>query len=369
MSNKITQKEMKEYGYTKKEMRPVSKKEATNLFLFMNKDIFKLYPDGSEAVVQSLEEIGKFDGMFGVKIPKYTMIVTSEDERYGVEKNLSFYGENPWEGNLETIVSGNTAEELYNAGDFEGLFYQLYSSETSKRIGYGTIDAEYPKTDIEEFEKREEDACMMEKEKIGKLIILTGFSAAGKTAIANGLLEISDRYVNSVSATTRPPRPGEKEGIDYYFLSKEQFEQMLVEGKFLETAEYCGEKYGTPFVPIVKKLNEGRDVILVLEYTGAKYVQETFPSAITFFIAAPAEELKKRLSGRERGESELSKRLSVTVKEATYIPQFDYLIINSNGKLQKSIDLIHGIITGQKYLTSKNLDLVERLRKDLEDLT
>lgn len=196
---------------------------------------------------------------------KYTLIITSEDSRYSNgEKQLSFYSENPWEGCLEGILNFDNISELNQPGEYEGLFYQLYSNESGLRIGYGTIDPDYPRLDIEQFEKSQ-ITCNSKK---GQLIILTGLSAAGKNTLAEKLMELSDSYVFSVSATTRSPREGEKHEVDYYFISDALFDQMKSEGDFMETAEYCGYKYGTILKQVTNKLNQGRDVILILECTG-----------------------------------------------------------------------------------------------------
>lgn len=281
---------------------------------------------------------------------KYTAIITSEPDG----KGLDYISDHPWEGNLEATKEFDTVKDLYG---FEGLFYQLFDNKSGRRIGYGMVDDEYPAADIREFEKAENP-------KQGQLIIISGFSRAGKNAIADGLKELSDNYIYSVSATTRQPRPGERNEVDYFFITPECFANLEESGGFLESAEYCGNKYGTLAAPVVKALEEGRDMVLVLETEGAMKVKSLYPTAITFFVAAPASDLKARMERTETTEDDRQKRLAVIQKEITMIPKYDYLIMNGNGMLEKNIELVHNIIKGQKTRTSVNLDAIEELRKE-----
>lgn len=281
---------------------------------------------------------------------KYTAIITSEPDG----KGLDYISDHPWEGNLETTKKFDTVEDLYG---FEGLFYQLFDNKSGRRIGYGMVDDEYPAADIREFEKAENP-------KQGQLIIISGFSRAGKNAIADGLKELSDNYIYSVSATTRQPRPGERNEVDYFFITPECFANLEESGGFLESAEYCGNKYGTLAAPVVKALEEGRDMVLVLETEGAMKVKSLYPTAITFFVAAPASNLKARMERTETTEDDRQKRLAVIRKEISMIPKYDYLIMNGNGMLEKNIELVHNIIKGQKTRTSVNLDAIEKLKNE-----
>lgn len=281
---------------------------------------------------------------------KYTVIITSEPDG----KGLDYISDHPWEGNLEATKEFDTVEELY---EFEGLFYQLFANKSGRRIGYGMVNDEYPAADIREFEKTQNP-------KQGQLIIISGFSRAGKDAIADGLKELSDNYIYSVSATTRQPRPGEHNEVDYFFITPECFANLEESGGFLESAEYCGNKYGTLASPVVKALEEGRDMILVLETEGAMKVKSLYPTAISFFVAAPAPDLKARMDRTETTEEDRRNRLAQIRKEISMIPKYDYLIMNGNGMLEKNIELVHNIIKGQKAKTSANLDVLEQLRKE-----
>ena len=189
------------------------------------------------------------------------------------------------------------------------------------------------------------------------MIIISGFSRAGKNAIADGLKELSDNYIYSVSATTRQPRPGERNEVDYFFITPECFANLEESGGFLESAEYCGNKYGTLASPVVKALEEGRDMVLVLETEGAMKVKSIYPTAISFFVAVPASDLKARMERTETTEEDRRNRLA-------QIRKYDYLIMNGNGMLEKNIELVHNIIKGQKAKTSANLDVLEQLRKE-----
>lgn len=281
---------------------------------------------------------------------KYTAIITSEPDG----KGLDYISDHPWEGNLEATKEFDTVEELY---EFEGLFYQLFANKSGRRIGYGMVNDEYPAADIREFEKTQNP-------KQGQLIIISGFSRAGKDAIADGLKELSDNYIYSVSATTRQPRSGERNEVDYFFITPECFANLEESGGFLESAEYCGNKYGTLASPVVKALEERRDMILVLETEGAMKVKSLYPTAISFFVAAPAPDLKARMERTETTEEDRRNRLAQIRKEITMIPKYDYLIMNGNGMLEKNIELVHNIIKGQKTKTSVNLDAIEKLRKE-----
>lgn len=152
--------------------------------------------------------------------------------------------------------------------------------------------------------------------------------------------------------------------MDYFFITPECFANLEESGGFLESAEYCGNKYGTLASPVVKALEEGRDMVLVLETEGAMKVKSIYPTAISFFVAAPASDLKARMERTETTEEDRRNRLAQIRKEISMIPKYDYLIMNGNGMLEKNIELVHNIIKGQKAKTSANLDVLEQLRKE-----
>ncbi|MBR8829513.1 MAG: guanylate kinase [Gomphosphaeria aponina SAG 52.96 = DSM 107014] len=166
----------------------------------------------------------------------------------------------------------------------------------------------------------------------GRLIVLTGPSGVGKGTILRSLLEKHPEVHLSVSATTRQPRQGEKEGQDYYFVSRQQFEKMVAEGELLEWAEYAGNYYGTPRRAVEKQIEARRSVILELEVVGARTIKETFPDALRLFILPPSvKELEKRLRGRGKdSEAAIAKRLQRSLEEIAAKDEFDLAIVNEN---------------------------------------
>ena len=140
----------------------------------------------------------------------------------------------------------------------------------------------------------------------GILIVVSGFSGSGKGTIMKELMKKhSEYYALSISATTRNPRPGEQDGVEYFFRTREEFERMIAEDELVEYAEYVGNYYGTPKAYVEEQLNAGKDVILEIEIQGALKVKEKFPDTLLLFVTPPsAEELKKRLVGR--GTEEMS---------------------------------------------------------------
>jgi len=165
----------------------------------------------------------------------------------------------------------------------------------------------------------------------GKLIVVSGPSGAGKSTLIRQALEAVPELAYSVSATTRAPREGEVDGRDYVFLSREQFERWVEEGRFLEWAEYSGNLYGTPEEKVEEYLDEGWSVILEIELQGARMVREKRPDAVMVFVRAPnLEETRKRLLGRATETVEaLEARMTTAISEVAARDEFDYEIVNS----------------------------------------
>lgn len=166
--------------------------------------------------------------------------------------------------------------------------------------------------------------------KRGKLFVLTGPSGAGKGTILEHILKAAPNLFLSVSATTRAPRAGEQEGIHYFFLSREAFEERVKQGDFLEYAEYVGNYYGTLEKPVDERLDEGYDVILEIEVQGAMQIHQKRPDAVLVFVAPPSmEELSRRLYGRGTEDAqERARRLQTAEHEMTYKDSFDYIVTN-----------------------------------------
>lgn len=302
---------------------------------------------------------------------RFLLIVTCEPDDDD-DKRLDYYSDNPWEGLLESILRFNTMEEIWGIlAEYEGQFYQLFEMKHGSRLGYGIICDEYPESDIRQYENSllkpavkvsKKEPISAKTDSTGQLIVLSGFSQAGKDAIAKCLKILSSNYTNSVSVTTRAPRAGERNEVDYYFVTNDQFLKMKKHNAFLEDAKYCGHYYGTPALPVQKALQGGKNVILVLETEGAMKVKELFPQALTFFVAAPAKDILKRMEENSIADKNL--RISQIQKESLLIPKYDYLIMNGEGKLEENVSLIHGIVTGNKQKTAAKLDTIEQLRKE-----
>ena len=206
---------------------------------------------------------------------------------------------------------------------------------------------------------------MIQKSK-GILIVLSGFSGSGKGTIMKELMKkYSEQYALSISATTRSPRPGETDGVEYFFKTKEQFEKMIADDELIEYAKYVDNYYGTPKAYVEEQLAAGKDVILEIEIQGALKVKEKFPDTLLMFVTPPsAEELKNRLVGRGTEEmSVIESRLSRAVEEAQGIEAYDYLIVND--KLDECVEEVHSIIHNEHFRVSRNLSAIYDMRHQL----
>ena len=166
----------------------------------------------------------------------------------------------------------------------------------------------------------------------GKLIVLTGPSGVGKGTLLSSLLQRHPELVLSVSVTTRYPREGELEGKSYFFVDRDKFQQMIETEELLEWAEYAGNFYGTPSIPVIENIEQGKSVILEIELKGARQIQKTFPDALRIFILPPSTaELEKRLRGRgQDSEEAIAKRLKRATEELEAIGEFDIQLVNDN---------------------------------------
>ena len=171
---------------------------------------------------------------------------------------------------------------------------------------------------------------MTEENKKGRLFIVTAPSGAGKTSLIKALIELCPQFKVSTSHTTRKPRQGEREGIDYYFVDNDAFNTLKNSGEFLENAECHGAKYGTAKSPVEESIKTGKDIILEIDYQGAINVKKVFPNAISLFIIPPSMAvLKERLEGRgQNSQAEIKGRLAAAEEEISHLEKFDYVIIN-----------------------------------------
>lgn len=180
---------------------------------------------------------------------------------------------------------------------------------------------------------------------MSKLTVIAGPTAVGKGTVVRRILETHPDIELSVSATTRPPRPGEQHGVDYYFLTNEQFDQMVADGNMLEFAVVHGtNRYGTPREPVERTLAAGRQMILEIDIQGARQVRKSLPDALLVFIAPPSwDELKRRLSMRGTEDpAEQDRRLDTAKLEMQAQDEFDAVIINEHVDkcAQQVVDLI-----------------------------
>lgn len=202
-------------------------------------------------------------------------------------------------------------------------------------------------------------------EKKGDLIVISGFSGAGKGTVVKKLVE-DYGYSLSVSATTRAPRPGEVDGREYYFKSVEDFQLLIDYNGFIEWAQYVDNYYGTPRKFVEQEMQDGRDVILEIEVQGAMNVKRQYPDAILIFVAAPsAEELKNRLAGRgTETEDVIEKRMRRAAVESDDIDEYDYIVINDD--LDTCVKAVNSIIVGKKCLHDNNLNFINQIRRELK---
>lgn len=200
----------------------------------------------------------------------------------------------------------------------------------------------------------------------GILIIVSGFSGAGKGTIMKKLMGDYDNYALSISATTRNPRPGEVDGREYFFKTVEEFENMIENDLLIEYAQYVGNYYGTPKEYVESMLDQGKDVFLEIELQGAMKVKEKFPDTLLIFVTPPsAGVLKNRLVERNTEDmATINARLSRASEEADYLEKYDYLLINDD--LDKCVKELHNIIKSEHSKVSRNFNTIKFLREDLK---
>ena len=200
----------------------------------------------------------------------------------------------------------------------------------------------------------------------GKLVVVSGFSGAGKGTVMNALVASKDNYALSVSATTRSPRTGEVEGVSYFFKTVEEFESMIARGEFVEYARYVNNYYGTPKDFVDKQREAGKDVLLEIEIQGALKIKEKFPDAVLIFITTKdADTLKNRLTGRgTETEDVIRQRLRRASEEAMGVEKYDYIVVNDI--LEDCVETVDRIIKSEHNRTDDNLSIIEDIRKELE---
>ena len=184
----------------------------------------------------------------------------------------------------------------------------------------------------------------------GIAFVVTGPSGAGKSSVISELLKRDPGLAFSVSATTRPQRPGEVHGRDYYFVSPDEFDRLLAAGELLEWTEYQGHRYGTPRSEVVRRLEAGEDVVLNVEVRGALAIAGAglpYPVVLVFLVPPSWEELRRRIAARgtESAES-LAARLAIAREEVRHIPEFHYLVVND--RLERAVDELAAIVQAER---------------------
>lgn len=204
----------------------------------------------------------------------------------------------------------------------------------------------------------------MKKE--GILVVISGFSGAGKGTLVKRLISDYDNYALSISMTTRNPRPGDVDGKDYFFVKREDFLKTIEEEGLLEYAEYCGNFYGTPRRYVEEQLADGKDVILEIEVQGALQIKEKFPQTLLLFVTPPsAKVLEERLRGRQtETEDVIRKRMQRAGEEAQSMNLYDYIIINDD--LNDCVNYTHNVIESAHSTPERVFNLIENLKEELE---
>ena len=199
----------------------------------------------------------------------------------------------------------------------------------------------------------------MNKKK-GLLIVVSAPSGCGKGTILEAAMKRKE-FCYSVSATTRSPRPGETDGVNYFFLDRERFEEMARNGEMLEYAEFVGNLYGTPRAPVEEKLAEGRDVILEIEVQGAMKVKKACPDAVLIFVLPPSVDVLRQRLYKRKTESEevIEDRVAQAGREIGEAVNYDYAIVNDD--LEKAVEDFLGVIQAEKLTVKRQKDTIDNI--------
>ena len=203
-------------------------------------------------------------------------------------------------------------------------------------------------------------------EKKGILIVISGFSGAGKGTLVKALIKKYHNYALSVSMTTRKPRERERDGVEYFFTDTEGFEETIRQGGLIEYAQYCGNYYGTPKDYVERQLQAGNNVILEIEIQGALKIKEKFPESLLIFVTPPgAEELKRRLVSRgTESEEVIAKRLARASEESEGIEAYDYIVVNDD--LGTCVEEVHQLVEASRRAPVRREAFIEEIRNQLK---
>ena len=202
----------------------------------------------------------------------------------------------------------------------------------------------------------------------GLLIVMSGFSGAGKGTLMKRLMADYDDFAFSVSMTTRAPREGEVNGREYFFVTREEFEKTIEEDGLVEYAQYVGNYYGTPKAYVEEQLKKGKNVILDIEVQGAMQIKEKFPDALMVFVIPPSiEVLLKRLRARgTESEEVIARRITQAKTECTYMDRYEYIVINDD--LDTAVREMYSMITSAKYTVSRRRDFIADIIDELKSI-
>ena len=201
----------------------------------------------------------------------------------------------------------------------------------------------------------------------GLLVVISGPSGCGKGTIVKRLTERNEKICVSISCTTRSPRPGEREGVNYFYKTHEEFAKMLKANEFLEYAKVFDNYYGTPVGEVERLRKEGNDVILEIDVKGALKIKKKIPDAVMIFVITPSmKELKRRLTQRAtETQEQIDKRFATAYLELGYINAYDYLILND--QLDVAVEQIENVLEVEKLKTFRT-DVVKKLLKEGDSL-
>ncbi len=203
-------------------------------------------------------------------------------------------------------------------------------------------------------------------EQRGILMVLSGFSGAGKGTLVKALLKKYNDYALSISMTTRAPREGERDGVEYFFSTREKFEETIVNNGLIEYALYCGNYYGTPRAYVEEQMAAGKNVILEIEIQGALKIKEKFPESLLIFVTPPsADELKRRLEGRGTESADvIAQRLARATEESEGIEAYDYIVVNDD--LDTCVDEVHRLVEAARRAPVRCQDFIKEIREELK---
>lgn len=197
----------------------------------------------------------------------------------------------------------------------------------------------------------------------GCLIVVSGPSGTGKGTVCSALLEKHKEIAYSISATTRQPRTGEVDGMNYYFLAKNVFEKMIEDGELLEWAEVYGNYYGTPLKKIQERLADGQDILLEIDTQGAMSVKEKFPDEIYIYIMPPSlKELERRLKTRGTDSAEsIERRLKSAAGEMEIAERYNYIVVNA--QVEQAVEQIAAIVDAEHCRVGRNKEIIDNIKE------